>query len=637
MAVRSGRGAGLRRAALGRPGLVAFVVAVYLGAGLLATAPQLGDIGSRFLARGTPVPGEAAAGDHLQAEYHLWLVGHQLSRGAAPWRDPYTFRPESPPRWNFGGWPYGVPFWPLAAIFGPVLGWNLLLLLTYVAAGSFTYLWLRELRLPVGAALVGGLVFALEPYRVAQSAGHLRGPISVLLPLALWAFERSRRGSDWWLAGAAAALASIPFSDVHLALGAIPFFLLYALLRGGRLGAVATAAPAVAAGALVGHFSTSGIGAGGRSLREVAHYSATGLDFVTRHPRHGLESFVFIGWLTPLLALAGLAVLLAARRYALAAAFAVGAVVPMLLALGTHFPLYEPVWRHFSPLRYPRVPERLLPVACLCVAALVAFAVARIARSFPKLVTVCYLFAVVLLALDLRIWVYQAVAADEANAAYEAARVGPPGRLLEIPVLHPSVHLGSVYLWYDQVARRERPGGYSTIAPQAAARLSLRLAGLNCGDWRPGDDALLRRLGVRYVAFHRGLVGETGWFAWRELRRHGFGQLARDGAITMLERGRTGGSPPVGEPTRTIVFCEGWNGRSPRFRHAAFWARGPVALRLTTREPVHARLSVDRRATRSLHVTGPVTVRLGAPGWHLIGVDVHRADRGLKLERIAPR
>jgi len=632
MAVRGGRGAGLRRAALGRPGLVALVVALYLGAGLLATGPQLGDIGSGFLARGTPVPGEAAAGDHLQAEYHLWLVGHQLSRGAAPWRDPYTFRPESPPRWNFGGWPYGLPFWPLAAIFGPVLGWNLLLLLTYVAAGSFTYLWLRELQLPVGAALVGGLVFALEPYRLAQSAGHLRGPISVLLPLSLWAFERSRRGSSWWLAGAAAALASIPFSDVHLALGAIPFFLLYVLLRGGRLAAVAGAAPAVAAGVLVGHFSTSGIGAGGRSLREVAHYSATGLDFVTRHPRQGLESFVFVGWLTPLLALAGLAVLLTAGRYALAAAFAVGAVVPMLLALGTHFPLYEPIWRHFAPLRYPRVPERLMPVACLCVAALVAFAVARIARSFPKLVTVCYLLAIVVLALDLRVWVYRAVAADTANAAYGAVSGGPPGRLLEIPALHPNVHLGSVYLWYDQAARRERPGGYSTIAPQAAARLSLRLAGLNCGDWRRGDDALLRSLGVRYVAFHRGLVGEAGWFAWRELRRHGFGQLTRDGAITMLQRGRSGGSPPVREPSGPVVFCEGWKGGSPVYTHGALWAKGPVRLRLTTRRPVRAVIRVDGRRVRTLQVTEPVTVRAGAAGWHLIALDLASAANGLRVE-----
>jgi hypothetical protein len=622
MAVRGGRGAGLRRAALGRPGLVALVLALYLGAGLVATAPQISDAGSRFLARGTPIPGEAAAGDHLQAEYHLWLVGHQLSRGAAPWRDPYTFRPESPPRWNFGGWPFGLPFWPLAAIFGEVLGWNLFLLLTYLAAGAFAYLWLRELRVPVGAALVGGLVFELAPYRVAQSAGHLRGPISALLPLALWAFERSLRGSRWWLVGAAAALASIPFSDVHLALGAIPFFLLYALCRGGRLSAVAATAPAVGAALVVGHFSTSGIGSGGRSLREVAHYSATGLDFVTRHPRHGLESFVFLGWLTPLVALAGLGLLLAARRYGLAAALGVGAVVPVLLAFGTHFPLYETLWHHFPPLRYPRVPERLMPVACLAIAGLVAFAVARV-RWLALVAAV-----LVLLAADLRVSIYHAAAAEPGRPAY--ARLDGPGRLLELPVLHPNVHLGSVYLWYDQVARRERPGGYSTIAPQSAARLSLRLAELNCGDWRPGDDELLRRLGVRYVAFHRGLAGPTGWFAWRELLGHGFGQVARDDGVTMLERGRSGGSSPVAEPGRRVVFCEGWRGGSPRFRHAALWARGQVRLHLTTREPVRVTLSI-KGTSRTLHVTEPVSVRIGRAGWWPIGVDVQRADRGLRV------
>jgi glycosyl transferase family 87 len=636
MAVRGGRGAGLRRAALGRPGLVALLVALYLGAGLLATAPQLGHVGSRFLAEATPVPGEAAAGDHLQAEYHLWLVGDQLERGRAPWRDPYTFRPESPPRWNFGGWPFGLPFWPLHALFGPVLGWNLFLLLTYLAAGAFAYLWLRELGLPLGAASVGGLVFALEPYRVAQSAGHLRGPISALLPLALWAFERSRHGSRWWLAATAAALASIPFSDVHLSLGAIPFFLLYALCRSRdrvRLaGAAAATGIAVASALVVGSFAVSGsIGSGGRSLREVAHYSASGLDFVTRHPRHGLESFVFLGWLTPLLALVGLVLLVRARRYGLAVALAVGAVVPMLLALGTHFPLYSTLWHHFAPVRYPRVPERQMPVACLALAGLTAFAVARLR------VGLAVAGIVLILAADLHVTgIYDAAAADRGNRAYAALRNEPPGRLLEVPVLDPSVQLGSIYLWYDQEARRERPGGYSTIAPKAAARLALRLQELNCGDWRPGTDELLRRLGVRYVAFHRGLAGPTSWFAWRELRRHGFGQLERDGAIWMLARGRAGATSPVAEPTRAIVFCEGWNERSPRYRHAVFWARGPVRVTLTTRDPVRTKITVDRRPVRSLQVSGPVSLRVRTgPGWHDIGVDVDRADRGLRVE-VAP-
>ncbi len=595
----------------------------------MATAPQLGHAGSRFLARGTPVPGEAAAGDHLQAEYHLWLVGHQLEHARAPWRDPFTFRPEAPPRWNFGGWPFGLPFWPLAALFGPVLGWNLFLLLTYLAAGAFAYLWLRELRLPVGAALLGGLVFALEPYRVAQSTGHLRGPISTLLPLALWAFERARRGSWLWLLGAGAALASIPFSDVHLALGAIPFFLLYALCRGGPIrGALATI-PAVAAALLVGHFSTSGLGAGGRSLREVSHYSATGLDLVTRHPRHGLESFVFLGWLTPLLALAGLVLLVRTRRWEIVAALAVGAVVPILLALGTHFPLYATLWHHFAPLRYPRVPERQMPVACLALAALAGFAVARV-RWLPLVAVV-----LVLVAADLRVSIYQAAAADRGNLAYEAVRSGPRGRLLEVPVFHPSVQLGSVYLWYDQVAQRERPGGYSTIAPDPAAQLALRLEELNCGDWRPGDDALLRRLGVRYVAFHRGLAGDTGWFAWRTFVHHGFGRLAGDGAVTTLERGRSGGSAPLGPPSGHLVFCrEGWDGLTPHRQHTALWARGrELRVELTTQLPDRVTFSVDGRRVASKRIVAParMTVPLGTNGWHLVGVHIVRTDHGLTL------
>ena len=63
-------------------------------------------------------------------------------------------------------------------------------------------LWLRELELSPLAAAAGGLAFEIAPYRLAQSRGHLLGPISLLLPLALWAFERARRSDDrrwWWL------------------------------------------------------------------------------------------------------------------------------------------------------------------------------------------------------------------------------------------------------------------------------------------------------------------------------------------------------------------------------------------------------------------------------------------------------
>ena len=315
--------------------------------------------GSSFLAGGAPGHGEAAPGDHLQTAYHLWLVGDQLEHGHVPWRDPYSFRPESGPQPNYPGWPFGLVFWPLSALFGLVRGWNALVLLGYVAAGGCTCLWLRELGLPRAAALAGGLAFAIAPYRAAQSTGHLLGPISILLPLALYAIEKES------FVLTVAAVVSIPLSgQVHLALGAVPFVCAYALVRRRDFRTIvtveATVAAAVAAGFLVkvttidrSHLKS------GRSLHAVSQYAAHWGDFVSRHKGHQAEQFVFLGWATPVLALIGL-VLLWRRRRGLALVLALGAAVPILLALGTHTPLYSPLWHALPPLHYPRVPERLL-------------------------------------------------------------------------------------------------------------------------------------------------------------------------------------------------------------------------------------------------------------------------------------
>jgi len=495
---------------------------------------------SDFLAGGAPGHGEAAAGDHLQITYHLWLVGHQLGHGKAPWRDPYSFRPESKPLLNLQGWPLGLPFWPLRALFGTIVAWNALVLLLYAAAGLLACAWLRELGLPRGPALVGGLAFALAPYRANQSVGHLLGPISILLPLALLGFERARRGGWGWLALAAASLASIPLSgQVHLALGAIPFVCAYGIVRARQardlVGVVVALVLAVAAGVLVQETSIShSILAGGRSLHAVRHYSADLGDFVARRKTE-TEKYVFLGWLTPIAAVAGLGLLWRDGRRGLAWILGLGALVPMLLALGTNLPLYTAVWHAFKPFRYPRVPERLMPIACLCLAALVAFAVERLSERRALLVPAV---ALALVGADLHARLYGASEADESNAAYAALNGATPGRLLELPVFLPDLHYGSVYQYYDMQVRRERPLGYSTLAPVAADDLARRLRPLNCGRGR--DTALLRRLGVRYVAVHAPLYGHTDLVpavcrakAERGLKRLGLRRLVSGGPIEL--------------------------------------------------------------------------------------------------------
>ncbi len=617
---------------------------------MVATEPAVVHIRSSFMATGAPSHGEAAPGDHLQSGYRLWLAGHQLEHGRPPWEDPYTFRPESGVQPNPAWWPFGLPYWPLVRAFGPVLAWNLFTLLCLVVAGGLTLLWLRELGLSRLAAGAGGLAFEIAPYRIEQSRGHLLGPISLLLPLALWTFERARRTGDqrWWWASRA-ALVSIPLSgQVHLALGAIPFYALYAVCRSRErrvvietgVGVVA----AVLAGVLIRLTVISGsIDEGGRSLREVRVYSATGVDFLSRNVRHGAEAFVFLGWLTPLVAIVGFAVLLGARRRGLAAALAIGTIVPLLLALGTHLPLYSALWHAFPPFRYPRVPERLMPIACLALAALAAFGVEagvrrRGARRVPRAVLAA-LVAVALLA-DLHVRAFRASAADRHNLAYEAVRSAPPGSLLELPVFLPDIHYGSVYLYYDQRAGRRRPGGYSTTAPRKADEVARTLQPLGCGDWTAGGAALLRRLDVTTIVLHHGLyvdnptISDTAWMAWNGLVGHGWRPLVTDGAITAFERGTSPARPPFAEPPRgDALFCTGWylpdtRGRQMSSSHAALWVYGAGILRLflASPEPLPVRLSVDGRAHSHLTAHRLVETRIGLSkeGWHLIALDAGR-------------
>jgi hypothetical protein len=594
--------------------------------------------------------GEPPAGDHLQSVYRFWLFGHQLEHGEAPWKDPYSFQPIVEPQTVLGGWPFGAGFWPLEAAFGPVVAWNLLLLGTIVAAGLLTYGWLRSLELGRFGAALGGLAFALAPYRLEQSAGHLLGWVALLLPLALLAVERARVAptparTHAWGATAALAVASIPLAgQLHLALGAVPLVLAYAALRFNRTSfawALAGSLVAVGIGFAARYTLISGSSEGsGRSVDELRRYSAEPVDFVNRWHAPRSEEFVYLGWLTPALALAGV-VFLARRRRDLAVLFGIAALLPVLFALGVSLPGYELVWRHFAPLHFTRVPGRLLPIADLALAGLLAFACAGLLRRAGSRSIAVASALVVLVVLDLAVQPFSATAADPGNGAYRALSTAPPGRVLELPVFEPGQHFGSVYDYYQLQEAREQPGGYSTIAPQAAFDFAFTHNRLSCGVWLPGDGAGLETLGITRILFHRGLYAQAhrrgAWFAWRTLVSRGWRPVAKGGAVTLFAPGASTATPPVPEPSRNRpVLCTGWRGQTTLARQATIWVygEGSVTLRVWTPDRRGVRLWADGQLADQRYVVGSgfLMARFGDSGWHPLLLE--SPSRGLRLGEV---
>jgi hypothetical protein len=585
--------------------------------------------------------GEPPAGDHLQSVYRFWLVGQQLGHGRAPWTDPYSFQPIVAPQTVLGGWPYGFFFWPVDALFGPVVGWNLLLLATIVLAGLFTYSWLRCLDLSPLPALLGGLVFAIAPYRLEQSAGHLLGWAAVFLPLSLWAIERTRvastaRRAHAWGAVAALALASVSLSgQVHLALGTVPLVLAYSAMRFARLSFAWTLGGAIAAagvGLTIRYALIAGSPEeGGRSVDELRRYSAEPLDFLDRWHPPGSEEFVYLGWLTPALAIVGL-VFLARRRRGLAILFGVAALLPVLLALGVNLPGYEAAWRHFSPLHFTRVPGRLLPIANLAMALLAAYACAGLLDRRAGRASAVGAALVVLVALDLVVQPLSATAADPGNGAYRALAASPPGRMLELPLFEPGVHYGSVYDYYQLQEAREQPGGYSTLAPQAAFDFYFSHDRLSCGVWLVGDRAELARFGVTRILLHRGLYVQAqragAAFAEAALWDAGWHPTANGGPVTLWAPGGAShppGFPPLPPPRSRPILCSGWHGRMMTDSQATIWiyGSGSVSVRLSGGRPA---VFVDGKRE-----PGPLE-----QGWHSVLLVTGSSGATLQSVAISP-
>ncbi|MDF1799786.1 MAG: YfhO family protein [Planctomycetota bacterium] len=164
----------------------------------------------------------------------------RIQAGQAPWWNPDNYMGQP-----MVGTYQTAYFWPLNWVYFAAPGWWFLewsALLRLVAAGLFTYLFLRALRLSAGPAILGAVTFALCGFQVAW-LGHMHTHVSLFLPALLWGVERVARrasGRDAALLAlmvAGALLAGHLQTALHVALavGAWSLFRMTTTVAGTRL------------------------------------------------------------------------------------------------------------------------------------------------------------------------------------------------------------------------------------------------------------------------------------------------------------------------------------------------------------------------------------------------------------------
>jgi hypothetical protein len=183
--------------------------------------------------------------------------------------------------------PQAVQSFPVyLASHNPILCYNLLFLSSFVLAGVGAFLLTRELTGSTRAGLIGGLLFAFAPYRIAQTS-HLHVLSAQWMPFTLWAFSRyvsSRRLR--WLIGAAVALLVQSLSSGYYLLYFPVFaatYVVWELWRHGqlrnrrvwlRLSLAACAVALLIVPLLLPYVAVRAQTQGTRSATEVVRYSA---------------------------------------------------------------------------------------------------------------------------------------------------------------------------------------------------------------------------------------------------------------------------------------------------------------------------------------------------------------------------
>jgi hypothetical protein len=176
---------------------IGLVIAVYLGAGVLANLPSwLGGVTHTMQCGG--------CGDSGQEVWYLAWAAHAVAHLQDPLRTNWINYPYGADLADNTSMPLaGVIGLPITFLFGPVATFNVLFSLAFAGSASAFFFVLRRFTTFMPAAFIGGLLYGFSPYMVGQGEGHLFLLLAPVPPLMLLLGDEIlvRQRWKWWLAG----------------------------------------------------------------------------------------------------------------------------------------------------------------------------------------------------------------------------------------------------------------------------------------------------------------------------------------------------------------------------------------------------------------------------------------------------
>jgi hypothetical protein len=472
-------------------------------------------------------------GDPLFSIWRFGWVFHQLGGDPRPLFSPNVFYPH-PLTLTYSDSMLlpaltTAPF--LAVGMHPVVAYNLVMILSFIASAFAMYLLAERLTGSPAASFIAGLLFGFYPYRF-EHYSHFELQMTYCMPLALLALHRFLAHARTRDAVAFALLAAAQlYSSMYYAV----FFTVYVAALVVFLGLLQRPplrrmlGPAVIAGGLALVLALplartySSARLGDRDAATVAYYSATAADYLRAHPRsatwgdHTLpgrmpERALFPGVMILLLAAVALIPPLGMTR----AAYAGALIVAFEMSRGFNSLFYPYLYEWLPFIRGLRVPARASILVGLTLALLAGFGVRRLMAGRPAWLQRGVLAVlVVAVAIDLRpllrlepVWlepppIYGLVSGSTDVVLAEFPFGGNPTRFTaNVPFMY-----FSLWHWAPMV------NGYSGHSPPGQVDFEVALQGFPDA---PALD-LLRARGVTHVTINCALYLSAGRGGCEEL------------------------------------------------------------------------------------------------------------------------